>query len=210
MPDSPPVLPARPRALDYGGWRWSLLLEEDPHAVTGSIDSPLVRRFLCWDGEADVRHAVNKRWRRDLAGESITFVARRAGAISGWAGLLLEERHGITLETSTFLHPTAWGTGLNTCAKHLQWVMAEALGHHRIVLDIAGDNVRSQASAWKHFPAARVLLLASPAEPEASLVLEVDEAPRPGRPPTPRQREVLARLLERHPAARVWRTLAAG
>jgi RimJ/RimL family protein N-acetyltransferase len=203
-------IPPHPRVLDYGGWRWSLLLEEDPHAVTGSIDSPLVRRFLCWDGEADVRHAVNKRWRRDLAGESITLVARRDGAIAGWAGLLLEDRRRVALETSTFLHPTAWGTGLNTCAKHLQWTIAEELGHHRIVLDIAGDNVRSQASAWKHFPAARVLLLASPAEPEASLVLEVDEAPRPGRRPTPRQREVLARLLERHPAARVWRALAGG
>lgn len=206
-PDRPPVL-RRPRALDYGGWRWSLLLEEDPHAVTGSIDSPQVRRFLCWDGEHDVRHAVNKRWRRDLAGEAITLVARRGGEIAGWAGLLLEDRHGVALETSTFLHPTAWGTGLNTCAKHLQWAIADALGHRRIVLDIAGDNVRSQASAWKHFPEARVLLLASPAEPEASLVLEVDEAPRPGRSPSARQREVLGRLLERHPAARVWRALA--
>jgi hypothetical protein len=51
---------ACPSALQYGGWRWSLLLEEDPHDVTGPIDRPEVQRFVCWDGE---RHPGWRIWR---------------------------------------------------------------------------------------------------------------------------------------------------
>jgi hypothetical protein len=198
-------IPRRPRVLRYGGYRWTLLLDEHPEAVAGAIDCPQVQRFLCWDGEEDVRQAVLKRWRRDLGGEAITFVARRNACVVGWAGLLLSDEFGGVLQTSTFLHPSAWGTGLNVVAKHVQWAIAEHLGHRRMILEIAGDNARSQSAAWKLFPAARVLLLAGASEPEAALVLEVGEPPGIRHPMTERQRQIFGRMLDRHPGARIWR-----
>jgi hypothetical protein len=194
-----------PILLRYGGYEWTLLLEENPQAVSGGIDDPRVQRFLCWDGEADVRQAVVKRWRRDLAGEAITLVARRNGAIAGWAGLLLSDEFGGVLQTSTFLHPNAWGTGLNVRAKHVQWSIVELLGHGRMLLEIAGDNLRSTSAAWRLFPNARVLLLASESEPEAAVVLEAWEPPATGRRLTQIQTAHLGRMLERHPGWRIWR-----
>jgi hypothetical protein len=191
--------------LHYGGYAWTMLLDEDPQTVTGAIDDPHVQRFLCWDGEVDVRQAVLKRWRRDLAGEAITLVARRDGLIAGWSGLLVSDEFGGVLQSSTFLHPTAWGTGLNLRAKHVQWTIVELLGHGRMLLEIAGDNLRSQSAAWKLFPNSRVLLLASESEPEAALVLEVYEPPAEGRGLTALQRQRLSRLLARHPGWRIWR-----
>jgi hypothetical protein len=202
--------PRPPLALRYGGYQWTLLLDEDPQVVVGAIDAPEVARFLCWDGEADVRQAVVKRWRRDLAGEAITFVARREGRVDGWAGLLISDEFGGVLQTSTFLHPSAWGSGLNLRSKHLQWAIADLLGHGRMLLEIAGDNLRSQSAAWKLFPNGKVLLLASASEPEAALVLAVDEPPVLGARPTEVQRARLASMLERHPGWRIWRAVSPG
>jgi hypothetical protein len=191
--------------LRYGGHTWSRLLDEDPRDVALGLDRPETERFLCWDGETDVLGAVLKRWRRDLAGEAMTLVIRRRGAVVGWAGLLVSDTVPAILQTSTFLHPKVWGTGLNVLAKHVQWSMVDLLGRSSMLLEIAGDNARSQSAAWKLFPSARVRQLASPDEPEASLVMEVDQAPDAPDPLTSAQRRTLERMLRRHTGWRIWR-----
>lgn len=205
---APGIATSSPPPLRYGDHDWGLLLDEDPREVAQAIDCPGVERFLCFDGVCDVRWAVARRWRRDLSGESITLVVRGGDRIMGWAGLLGTDDYPDILQTSTFLHPDAWGTGLNVVAKHVQWAVVRLLGHDRMLLEIASDNPRSQGAAWKLFPSARVRRLASPDEEGVDVVLEVREAPRAGSPPDDREAAALAGLLRRHPGWHVWASAA--
>jgi hypothetical protein len=197
--------PDRPFALEYGGYTWTPILDEDPRAIVDAIDTPEVEQFLCYDGVTDVQWAVMNRWRKDLAAEAITFTIRDEARIVGWAGLLMTDEVPGALQTSTFLHPDAWGTGLNDRAKQLQWAMTRLLGHETMLLCIAGSNTRSQAAAWKMFPSGRVLRLASVTDLELDVVIEVGEPPAATGALTGDELATLEALLERHPGWHVWR-----
>ena len=182
-----------------------LLIEEDVDDVVAALDCPDVARFLCYDDVTDVRWAVCRRWRKDLAGDAITLVIRREGQIVGWTGLLPIEGMPGELQTSTFLHPAAWGTGINLRAKHVLWAITELLGRDRLFFSIDSRNERSQAALWKLFPDAAVVWLAAPGEPDVDVVLAASSGPQAAGALGPSEREALRGLLVRHPGWRVWR-----
>jgi hypothetical protein len=163
--------------LTIGPVAFSLLLDEDVVEVATALDSPDVARFLCYDDVTDVRWAVCRRWRKDIAGEAITFVIRRAGRFVGWTGLLMIGEVPGELQTSTFLHPDTWGSGINVRAKHVLWAMTELLGRERMLFSIDSSNMRSQGALWKLFPEASVVWLAAPGEPGVDVVLATTKGP---------------------------------
>ena len=191
--------------LTCGNLTFSLLLEENLVELTAALDTPEVARFLCYDDVTDVRWAVCRRWRKDVAGEAITLVIRRDGEIVGWTGLLSLDGLPGDLQTSTFLHPKAWGCGINVQAKHVLWAITELLGHNRLLFSIDSSNERSLAALWKLFPDAAVVWLAGPGEPGVDVVLAASQAPQAPGDLTPGQRLVLRTLLTRHPGWHVWR-----
>ena len=192
--------------LFYGGLTFRLLIEEDLDEVVTALDCPDVARFLCYDEVTDVRWAVCRRWRKDLSGDAITLVIRRDGRIVGWTGLLTIDGLPGELQTSTFLTPAVWGTGVNVQAKHILWTITELLDRDRLMFSIDSRNFRSQAALWKLFPEATVVWLAAPSEPGVDVVLAATEGPRAPGVLAPGERAALRELLTRHPGWRVWRT----
>ena len=184
---------------------FSLLLDEDLVELTAALDRPEIARFLCYDDVTDVRWAVCRRWRKDVAGDAITFVIRRDGRIVGWTGLLEIDGLPGDLQTSTFLHPDTWGCGVNVQAKHVLWAASEILGRDRLLFSIDSCNPRSQAALWKLFPDATVVWLAGPGEPGLDVVLAADHPPQAPGALTEEQRAELRLLLVRHPGWHVWR-----
>jgi RimJ/RimL family protein N-acetyltransferase len=189
-----------------GDVTFRLLIEEDLDAVVEALDTPEVAQFLCYDDITSVRWAVCRRWRKDLAGEAITLVIRQAGRIVGWTGLLTIDGMPGELQTSTFLRPEVWGTGLNVLAKHVLWAATELLGRERLMFSIDSRNVRSQGALWKLFPEATVVWLAAPSEPGVDVVLAVTAGPQASGALLPTERRDLEGLLRRHPGWRVWHT----
>ncbi len=185
-----------------------MLLDEDLGEVAAALDAPGVARFLCYDEVTDVRWAVSRRWRRDVAGEAMTLAIRRDGRIVGWTGLLMLDELPGELQTSTFLHPNAWGSGINVQAKHVLWTMIELLGRDRLHFSIDARNDRSVAAAWKLFPEAAVVWLAAPDECGVDHVLVTRRGPRAPGALDPSQRAALRSLIARHPGWRVWRVAA--
>jgi hypothetical protein len=190
--------------LYCGGLTYRLLIEEDVDDVVTALDCPGVAQFLCYDDVTSVRWAVCRRWRKDLAGDSITLVIRREGRIIGWAGLLALDGMPGDLQTSTFLVPAYWGTGVNIRAKHVLWAMTELLGHERMLFSIDSNNPRSQAALWKLFPDATVERLAAPGEAGVDVVLATTRGPNAPGALSGTDRAALRRLLERHPGWRIW------
>jgi RimJ/RimL family protein N-acetyltransferase len=190
--------------LFCGGLTYRLLIEEDIDEVVAALDCPDVARFLCYDDVTSVRWAVCRRWRKDLAGDSITLVIRRDGRIIGWAGLLTLEGMPGDLQTSTFIVPDFWGTGVNIRAKHVLWAITELLGRERLLFSIDSNNPRSQGALWKLFPDATVVRLAAPGESGVDVVLAATRAPDAPGALTDTDRAALRRLLERHPGWRIW------
>jgi RimJ/RimL family protein N-acetyltransferase len=190
--------------LFTGGLTFRLLIEEDIDDVVAALDCPDIARYLCYDDVTDVRWAVCRRWRKDLAGDAITLVIRRDGRIVGWTGLLPIDGIPGDLQSSTFLHPDAWGGGINDRAKHVLWAATELLGRDRLLFSIDSRNGRSQAALWKLFPDASVVWLAAPAEPGVDVVLATSSGPATPGALGPGEREALRRLLMRHPGWRVW------
>ncbi|HSK51304.1 MAG TPA: GNAT family N-acetyltransferase [Clostridia bacterium] len=188
-----------------GDVTFRLLIEEDLDAVVDALDTPEVARFLCYDDVTSVRWAVCRRWRKDVAGEAMTLIIRKAGRIVGWTGLLPMDGMPNELQTSTFLNPDVWGSGLNVLAKHVLWTATELLGRRRLMFSIDSRNERSQAAAWKLFPNATVIWLAAPSEPGVDVVLEATEGPNAPGVLMPAERRDLEGLLRRHPGWRVWR-----
>jgi len=187
---------------------FSLLLDEDLVEVQAALDRPEVAQFLCYDDVTDVRWAVCRRWRKDVAGEAITMVIRCDGRIIGWTGVLTIDGLPGDLQTSTFLHPDAWGTGVNVKAKHVLWAMTELLGRDRLLFSIDSNNQRSQAALWKLFPDATVVWLAAPGEPGVDVVLAASRGPQAPGALGETERAALRSLLVRHPGWRVWRAPA--
>lgn len=64
------------------------------------------------------------------------------GYALGWTGL-------VGNHTSTYLHPRAWGIGLNTACKGVLWHMGQQLGYEQLVASVDTDNLRSVAACRK-------------------------------------------------------------
>lgn len=139
-------------AFTFGGMCWNLLIDTDLTGMEAALDVDGVRAVLCRaGGVATVAEAVAKRARSDRAGESLTFAAVADGRTVGWAGVLPCDDQDRAVQTSTFLHPSVWGSGVNRLAKSLQWETAQALGRYLAII-IDEDNPRSIAAAQKAFP----------------------------------------------------------
>ena len=90
-------------------------------------------------------------WRteRDLAGETMHLMVFVDEIPIGWAGWT--PYVGNEVETTTYLVPAAWGTGINPQLKALQWQVCVMAGR-RLVITTSADNERSQAAVRKLWP----------------------------------------------------------
>lgn len=191
--------------LITGDIAFTNLIDENVDEVVQALDCPQVARYLCFGAVTDVRWAVCRRWRSDLSGDSITLVLRRRGRVIGWTGVLRIDALPFDVQSSTFLHPDAWGGEANVRAKHVLWAMTRLLGRDRLLFSIDPDNPRSQAALWKLFPDATVVWLAAPGERGADMVLSTTRGPNRPDALDHAQVAALRTLLERHPAWRVLR-----
>jgi len=102
--------------------------------------------------------AVADREDRDRRAASVHVVPTVDGLPLGWAGWLRYLPEPRWAETTTFLTPPAWGTGLNVAAKGLQYQVARAANIH-LVASVHEDNIQSRraiARLWPSLKAERI------------------------------------------------------
>lgn len=85
----------------------------------------------------------------DLAGASVHVVLLVGGEPVGWAGWLLYPEDSACVESTTYLAPRVWLTGVNLAAKALLWQVADA-AVVPLVASVHTENLASLATvrAW--------------------------------------------------------------
>lgn len=95
--------------------------------------------------------SIAARVERDRSGESLHLVLIVDGAPAGWVGWLVYPPDRRCVETSTYLAPTWWRSGLNSCAKSLQWAAAR-VARLPLLASVNVENHRSIAAVERLWP----------------------------------------------------------
>lgn len=196
------------RIADYS---FSPLSFSDLTAVVRDLDAPELRAWMAAEHSATFFEAITKRLAAELEGKSLMLVIKRDRRVVGLVGL--SDYQGLygTLQTSTYLHPSQWGGGLNGLCKHVLWAVAhDLLGHGSIVASVAAENERSQRAMRRQFPSAPEAEVYEFWRPRRAMLYEIATAPASESPITDGNRRNLRRMLRRTPSWQRWLVRASG
>lgn len=192
-------------SFTYANMRWSLLSRVSLDEVAQALDHPALREWICAEHISTFYEALLKRVSDELEGKGMTFVIRRKGKIVGITGL--SEYPGVygALQTSTYLHPDYWGTGVNAYAKSFLWTLAnDLLGHDFVVSSVAMANTRSQAAMNKTQEGIQSREVFEYWRPRQAMLFRFDSSPKRFKAMTGKQQELLRERLVGAPAWRRW------
>lgn len=119
--------------------------------TAAALDHPELTRWLA----TSPQDALVARRERDLRGESLHLLLVHRARPLGWAGWLRYPPTPSWVETTTFLAPSAWGTGLLDQLAALQWQVAAEAGC-TLIASIHRDNLRSIAAHRRCWPDAEM------------------------------------------------------
>ena len=97
------------------------------------------------------RETIGHREEGDREGKSLHMVFFVNEVPMGWAGWLQYVPHPSWVQTTTYLTPSMWGTGLNACAKGLLYKVAVAANIH-LIASTQDENMRSRRALEKLWP----------------------------------------------------------
>jgi hypothetical protein len=155
-----------------GGFFWKPLVDSDIAALIGVLDHPDVSQWL-----GPVAKGIVRRRDMDLSGRAITLVAHDEHGPAGWAGILDYPAHPNAIQSSVYLAPEQWGSGLVVIANALAYAMTRALDHDTMFVSIHRDNTRSQRAHTRLFPTAKAEWVEEPWKLRRALVLAATTPP---------------------------------
>jgi hypothetical protein len=160
------------------GWMRLLALTD---ATSGQVDAcadvleiPEVVRWLGPPAAALARRAAS-----DRARTSYHLLVLVAGEPVGWVGWLAYRARPGWLETTTYLAPDLWGSGVNAELKQLAWQSADAAGR-QLVASVHIDNHRSMAAMARLWPEAVSQVRFEAHKPRTARVFHLDTPPEAG------------------------------
>jgi hypothetical protein len=165
--------------LDYAGYQWQVLDALDAREVAAALGEAFVEAAdLPSHQRLDVllRAMVRRHARQGGGLPGLRWIMFDAHGPCGWTGIVAAP--GGTWETATYLHPRAWGRGLNLRCKSLLWQSASELASvRRMVISIDVANVRSIRANRRLFPHLPMQTGPDPCRGRISTVIEVDRPP---------------------------------
>jgi RimJ/RimL family protein N-acetyltransferase len=183
-------------AVHWAGYRWQTLVESDVAALALELDHPPITRWLCSRGPTDVFPNLQSRSVGDAYGESLHLIPHLGGRPLGFAALRPYLGIPGRLQTSIYLCPRAWGTGLNRRCASLLWRIGHSmLGHRVLVASIDADNGRSLAARRK-LETCEPDLVFEPWYPRLAYLFELRGPPRESNAMPPTADRYFARLVE--------------
>jgi len=182
------------RTICLRGFELARLIDVAPDTVAAALDHPLVTR---WVGCPYTRYRM--RQARDLDGDSLTLVIYDSEGVAGTVGLLPYEGDPAYLETTTFLVPRRFGSGLNRTAKVIQWSLG-LMFDRPLLASVNADNGRSRASMRKLYPQGSEQHVFEPWEPRQAVLFPIGGPPYGERSLDQDEQEAVRTLLGDHPA----------
>ena len=193
------------RSTRIGEYSLSPLSFAQLPSIARGLDAPELRKWIASEHSATFFEAITKRLAAELEGRSLLLVIQHQKRVVGLVGL--SDYPGLygSLQTSTYLHPDYWGSGLNNFCKHLLWSLGhELLAHGSMVASIDLENTRSQAALRRQFPGAPERTIYEFWRPRQAQLFEICAPPTGESPLTPANLRALRRLLRRVPAWQRW------
>jgi RimJ/RimL family protein N-acetyltransferase len=187
----------------WAGYRWQTLVESDVAALALELDHPPITRWLCSRGPTEVFPNLRSRSAGDALGESLHVIPHLGGRPLGFAALRPYLGIPGRLQTSIYLSPRAWGTGLNRRCASLLWRIGHAMLRHRVlVASIDADNGRSLAARRK-LAQGEPNLVFEPWYPRLAYLFELRGPPRDAHPIGASTERRFARLTRTLPTSRL-------
>ena len=146
---------------------------EHTHArLAEALADPRVERWLGTPAAV----AVGRRMAGDLAGTSVHVVLLVGGEPVGWAGWLRYPEDSACVESTTYLAPRVWRTGVNLAAKALLWQVAAAAGVP-LVASVHTENLASLAAMVRAWPDVAPALVHEVVKGRDAYVFALDRPP---------------------------------
>lgn len=200
------------RSAKIQGYSFSPLSFANLSEVARDLNDQRLTQWIAAEHSATFFEALTKRLALELEGKSMILVVKKEGRVVGICGL--SDYPGVfgTLQTSTYLHPDEWGTGLNGLCKQILWTVAhQLLKHDSIVSSVAVDNERSLRALRRAFPKAPESEVYEFWRPRDAMLFEIHRPPiTPGIELTDANVRSLRRMLRRIPAWQRWMVRPAG
>ena len=116
-----------------------------------ALNDERIQQWLCKNNE-DVEEVLARRVEQERTADGVTLVIEQEQRAIGFAGLIRYLGREDAFQTTTYLTPEVWGTGLAPFCRQMQASLAHVLGIPEYYASVHIDNQRSWKSLSRHFP----------------------------------------------------------
>jgi len=138
--------------FSFEGHMWVPLSQyEKIGQLATALNDERIQQWLCKNNE-DVEEVLARRVEQERTADGVTLVIEQEQRAIGFAGLIRYLGREDAFQTTTYLTPEVWGTGLAPFCRQMQASLAHVLEIPEYYASVHIDNNHSWKSLSRHFP----------------------------------------------------------